>query len=1086
MLRLVAPRAVAHGRLLAAVLALVTTGVTQLGLAALLLGSSAQQAFDVATARATAEQVDTTAFVAAVPGAVSASVVRDTRRVLVGVMSPLVVTTTASASSAPRRFPAAAGTGPRVGYLGATEGLDRRARFVAGRAPRPGATIPETALPQTAATALGLAPGRTVRLEGEIANGTRLPPVTLRVVGVFRPLAGGWDRDLLGGAGTATDFHASVQLNAVPAYGPFLLDLADLVATGSTLDRFQVTAHPDLSKPSGPALDAVLSRLGSANALITAELHQRVSVERIESPLPTTLAVARTQATVTRAAVLVVVLLGIALTSTALALAARLVAALRGDETALLASLGSSRPQLLAGSAAEAAALAAVSALLAVPLAGLAHAALTHLPAVRGAGLATGPSVTAAAVVAIVVGAVLLTGLLVVPALRPEHGVGATTRGRVGLLVRSGGDVLVVGLAAVGLWQLRVQPPASSGVDVVRAVAPVLCLVAGSLLALRLLPPVLAVGDRLARRSRTLVLPLATFEAARRPQAAAAALLVVLGTAAGTFGVALLDTWNTSQHDQADLRAGTDLRLALASPGEPGQGAAVTAATGGTVSPATRRNVLVGQWLGDAGQPPQLVAVDLRRADAVLRGRLPGGQRWGDVGARLAPTDRVAGLPFAAIGTSGTSGTGGTGGTGPALTVTGGVTGGTALLAAVHLVVQEPSGARFTLDATPVPLDGARHPLQLRARPAQATEVVAVEIQLSADPSGVPPESADAGGKVTVDIGLPGTGTSSGTGLGTGTGTTGAKWSAASVGLDPTGLGAPTVRLEAAPGGTLVRTSGVVTLVHLYEHPAQLLATAFTLPETIPVAVSRRLADATGTRVDTDLPLTVGTAHLVGHVVEVLPDVPSVPAGAAVLADVDLVSRALVGTGDLTPVGGAWWVGGPTVPDAEARLRALALGTLVSRAGTATELTAGPLRAVFPVALAALVPLALLLVLAGAALNVTADLEARRLELAQLRAVGLRRSHVRRGVLVQHATVSGLLVLAGAVVGWVAARLLGPLLTRSESGGEAVPDVRPLWPWATESLLVGAFLAGCAVVAAVVAARRARRADATQLRLGAS
>jgi predicted lysophospholipase L1 biosynthesis ABC-type transport system permease subunit len=203
-----------------------------------------------------------------------------------------------------------------------------------------------------------------------------------------------------------------------------------------------------------------------------------------------------------------------------------------------------------------------------------------------------------------------------------------------------------------------------------------------------------------------------------------------------------------------------------------------------------------------------------------------------------------------------------------------------------------------------------------------------------------------------------------------------------------------------------------------------------------------------------------------------------------VLADVDLLSRALLASGDLSPVADAWWVGDPW-GGAGDRVAALGLGAVSTRSGTAEELTAGPLRVLYPVTLVALVPVALLLVLAGTALAVTGDVRARALELARLRALGLRRRDVRRGLLAQHGALLVVLVTLGASVGWACTRLLAPLLIRSDTGGEPVPGVRTLWPWASEGPLLAAYALGCVGVAAVVVLRRARRADTAHLRLGA-
>ncbi|MBC3842392.1 ABC transporter permease [Streptacidiphilus sp. 4-A2] len=82
-------------------------------------------------------------------------------------------------------------------------------------------------------------------------------------------------------------------------------------------------------------------------------------------------------------------------------------------------------------------------------------------------------------------------------------------------MLRGGADVALVALAAVAYWQLRVYSAqgsagtngsggGSTGVNPVLVAAPALALCAGTLLALRLLPPVARLAERLAARGRGL------------------------------------------------------------------------------------------------------------------------------------------------------------------------------------------------------------------------------------------------------------------------------------------------------------------------------------------------------------------------------------------------------------------------------------------------------------------------------------------------------------------------------------------------------------------------------------------------------
>jgi hypothetical protein len=532
---------------------------------------------------------------------------------------------------------------------------------------------------------------------------------------------------------------------------------------------------------------------------------------------------------------------------------------------------------------------------------------------------------------------------------------------------------------------------------------------------------------------------------------------VVLGAAAGSLGPALLGTWDRAQHDQGDLRVGTDLSLVLSTPAAPGDADRVRDATGGMVSAAAQRSVLVGHWV-DPGAPPQLVAVDSRNAGALLRGRPPQGTTWARVAAPLAPPDTVTGLPVAAGG---------------GVTVTGTATNRAPILAAPRLVLQSPAGDRVTLDADAVPLDGRSRPLALAAPLPAGAQVVAVDVALSYDvTTGQPPDEDTPSSDVSVDVRLPGPAAPA------------RAWPATSVGVQSERLTRPRVALVPVPGGTVVHATATTGVADLQGPPAELLATAFTAPTTLPVVVSAGVAAAAAASAGGPLTLTLGTTELSATVAQVVPDVPSAPGRPAVLADADTLSRALLAAGDLSPATNAWWVALPTAPDPAGRARALGLGTVLTRAGTAQELSAGPLRVLAPVALGALAPMALLLVLAGAALNVTADLQGRGLEVARLRALGVRRRNLSRGLFAQHGGVLGVLVVAGAVLGAAGSRLLGPLLVRSDTGGVPVPDVVVVWPWVTEGALASAYLLGCALVVGVVVARQVPRAETAHLRLG--
>ncbi|MFG1992678.1 permease [Actinoplanes sp. NPDC048988] len=1017
MLSLLLRRARAQWSLLLSLLAVLTVGATFLGTCALLVTRTSDRAFEVAV-RDDPEAAEVVAYTATIAAGDAASVAVDTRRVLVSAVAPFEVTTAARASSVMRALP---GGGDREAYLSGIEDLDSRASLVSGGWPRKG----QAAVLESTARLLGLSVGSRVTLGEELGVGGA-PPVTVTVSGIVRPLpGGGWDRDPLRGKGFDADPPNATSARKVQAYGPFIVGLDALLTSGSAIERLEIVAHPDLSAPNTRDLNAIASTLGEADRRLSGALADRVQIERVSSPLPQTLADARAQQRLTTAAVLALTLIGVLLTAIALTLAGRLAASSRTEEASLLSAMGTGRGQFAVVAAAEALALAGLAALLSIPASSALHSLLTRVPPLSAAGLTTGPAVTLAQLLAVGAGVLLLAILLVGLAIRPAAAVG-DRRGRRELLARSGADVLLAALAAVGWWQLRAQPPdAGSRADVVRVVAPALLLTAGAALALRLLPPVLRYAERLADRSRGLVLPLAVVQAARRRQAFAAGLLIALGCGAATFGLAYDATWRASQHDQADVAVGTDAVVTLDGPATPGQGAAVAAAAGGTVSPVTRGPVVIGQSAGGPTAVPQLLALDLTHARELLRGRAT-------VSAGLAPGSRADGLAVPAKAVPALAGRG-------------------PLPVVPRLVFEDGTGLRTACTGPETPLDGRAHRLAGCA-PAAAARLVAVALQ----PVGVADE---AEGAVEATLTVPGaTGPSS--------------WTAHQAAQ----LASPAVTVT----GDRVRLRAVVQFADPYDGARQLVASSFPDPREVPVAVSQRLADDLHAGPGSTLSLSYGNTPVPARVTEVIPTVPSAPGAPAVLADLDLLSRALISHGDLESPVTAWWIGDPA---RTSTLEALGLGPVTTRAGEAARLTGSPVRAAQPAAMRLLVAAAVVLLLGGVLLHVASDLRDRALEVARLRGLGVSRREIRAALFGEHAGVILPLLLCGAAVGALATWGVAPLMIRSDTGAQPVPAAAAHWPWGREALLLGFLTVAAGIVVTVTVAVQARRADAAHLRV---
>ena len=281
---------------------------------------------------------------------------------------------------------------------------------------------------------------------------------------------------------------------------------------------------------------------------------------------------AQSNLAVTRVSLVIVGLMLVVLAVTVLLLAARLLADRRAPEQTLMSSRGASGRQLLRLATLEAAVVALVTTLVSPWLAGLLFQAITAVGPLAEAGLHHDPGRPPSLWITCAVSSFVLAAVLLGPLLRRRGSVvdaeqQLVRQDRRGGLARSGADLALLVLAGLAVWQLRAyrSPVVEAGpgrIDPVLVAAPALLLLAGAVLALRLLPLVARAGERMAARSRSLVSPLAAWEVGRRPgRAAGAVLLLTLALAVGTFSQSFLSTWRTSQGDQVDLAVGTDVRL---------------------------------------------------------------------------------------------------------------------------------------------------------------------------------------------------------------------------------------------------------------------------------------------------------------------------------------------------------------------------------------------------------------------------------------------------------------------------------------------------------------------------------------------
>src|SRR5262249_31241982 len=287
----------------------------------------------------------------------------------------------------------------------------------------------------------------------------------------------------------------------------------------------------DTARIPPDGITALRQRL--AGAISSLEGAQRLGGLQVTTGLPQTLSALASSLVVSRSLVLIGSLELILLALVAVALAARLLATQREEETSLLSARGVARSQLALASLAEAALLAVTGAAAGAVLGSYAANALLSASGLPAAGTA-GPAATLrqgasegvwwlAAVIA-----VLAVIIMTWPALRPAApGDARPRRGRRAApagAARAGVDVALVARGGLAWWELRrysAVPRLSGGglgIDPVLSAAPAVALAGIALVPLRILPAAARLLDRGGARGRHLGAALAGWQVSRRPQ----------------------------------------------------------------------------------------------------------------------------------------------------------------------------------------------------------------------------------------------------------------------------------------------------------------------------------------------------------------------------------------------------------------------------------------------------------------------------------------------------------------------------------------------------------------------------------------
>jgi hypothetical protein len=942
------------------------------------------------------------------------------------------------------------------------------AALTAGRLPRadgaPGTV--EVALGDLFAARLALRPGDELRVQP-----TSGKPIRMRITGLYRPgdrSPAVWDN--LGSALGSSDSVALVARDALTATPAFAKD-ADALWLGVPDTRgLRLADIGPLARRADAFAGSDVSLSVFRDAGPTTELVVASRLDDALDDLATPLAVAR-------AGLYVPATLLAALAAAALVLTARQVAEHRRPELALLAARGAGTPRL-AGSTALQWALVAVPAGLAAPfLAGPLLRLLDRAGLIPG-DAPTPATLTAGWAAALLAVAVHGAGLLLptVRTVRDRHAI-SRLRLRLGRFAgaqRFGADLALAAVAVLGWLQLRQyrSPVTGGAVDPVLVLAPVVMTCAAALLALRALPLLARLTDRLARRGTGLVLPLGAWQIGRRAaRHAGPALVVTLALAVAALSSTALAVLDRGDHDQAVFRTGADLRVV---PGEglaPGERRTTYAALPGAraVTPVVDNDGYIGQdWVTVTG-------IDTARGPAPTLRRDLSDRPVAGLVAPLGRNIPRHGLPL---------------------------TGSPREL---------PLRVRLSADGpgTPVPVrltvhfldgDGLTHSSELlldrfdgRARtvplkvPARGKGLRIV--QLGLDMTG---ETERRTYRLTVDR-VPGF-------------TRPADWRDLSAKAPDRHLaGCP----DAAPGRSTGSAPGPVLCTD-GPAPGTLLDAVLRGPDTgikypmwsvrlgtdrvrkrpaAPVLADRTLLASGAVRVGDTVRLQRaggGTARL-----KVIGEIDAVPGAERdrprLLADSRALAAQLVLDGALPGAESAWWVATED-GDASAALNAVRadprLGTADDVPHARARLAADPLRQGARGALTLCLVLAPAFAVVGFTLHTALSARARTREFALLRALGVRRGQLAAYLWTEQLALAAVATVLGTLLGTALAALIMPVVTVDATGRPVYPGLLTDVPWIRVLLTAAATTAViCAVV--TLAARVLGRVDlARVLRAG--
>lgn len=975
--------------------------------------------------------------------------------------------------------------------LASYRAIERHAHLLSGRWPADGHTPFEAVVSEGAATALGATRGDRLTFVSRDDPGLS---VDVEIVGLWRP-----DRD------DPYWIADALELDGVETRGPFTTS-GPIVLGREDLVRRVPVRELDLEWRAIPAVDGLRvanlaglrTDLGTLKArLADARLPGRSL--RVSSELPVILADVDRATLVSRSGVLLLTIQFAILAAYAIILVAGMLIERRRVEVALLRSRGASTAHLTAMAFGEALMLAIPAAIVAPWLAVAVVQLLGSVGPLAEAGIAATATVDSGVMIVAGLAAAACVIALTVPSMTSSGnpaGIRARLSRQVGrtLAQRLGIDLVLVVLAVIGLWQLRLygSPLTENargvlGLDPLLVAAPGVGLLAGGIVATRVVPRLAEIAERVLSRRRGLVASIGSRQLARRPlRYTRSALLLMLAAALGTFAASDAATWTQSQEDQATYQAAADVRVMTSDYTDLPSwivGPTMRSTDGvDAATPVVRGPLDVGRAVRDG----QLLAIDPAVAPGLVRYPTPaaaeallpllarlGDERPAIQSIALPPDTRRLAVTVSADIQADPENSGGeipADWRGIEATVVledgdgrlhrvGGEATGLFVGADQRLVIP----LMRLVEGTPVTFPG---PVRLQG----------IEVTLGAP--------SDVVGVGTLDIlAILSSATDAGD----------ADWIDA--GWRPN---APSWRWTSVRGAderSVEVTPGMPNRITLGFQPGQtepLFGTSsatfrsWTLPDEpdlMPAVVSDRFLELSGAAVGDEVAASVAGQRLTLRIIGTAPEFPSLdPAKGFAIVDATTLERArLATTGQVVPTK-EWWL---SVDDGRAleveeavRQAPVSAADVIGRVARTRSLGGDPisLGIIGALGLGALAALAFAAI--GFVVSATVTTSERITEFAILRALGLSGRELAAWVSLENAFLLIFGLVAGSALGLVLAWLVLPFATLTATGAAAVPSPRIVVPWPAILPIYGAALVLFIATVAIVT-RQVRRAGIT-------